>query len=50
MSLKLHPYAKNETVEFDGYKLMKSEIDRLAEVIDRINIRVHSRQNQQNKP
>ena len=39
MSLKTHPSAKNETVKFDEYKLLNNQIDRLAEVMDRMNTR-----------
>ena len=50
MSLKTHPSAKNKTVKFDEYALLKNQIDRLADVLNGMNTRPHIRQNQRNRP
>ena len=39
MTLKSHHSAKNKIVKFDEYKLLNNQIDRLAEIIDKINKR-----------
>ena len=48
MLLKIHPSAKNKIIKVDEYKLLTNQIDRLAEVMDRMNTRSQDRQNQQN--
>ena len=50
MSLKMHASAKNKIVKFDEYELLNDQIDRLTEVIDRMNTRPQDQQTQQSRP
>ena len=48
--LKMHSSEKPKSVKFDEYKFLDNQIDRLAEVIHKINTRSLGRQNQQDTP
>ena len=50
ISLKTHLSEKHKPVKFDEYSLLNNQIDRLAEVIDRLNTRLKGKKNQQNRP
>ena len=50
MSLTTHTSSKNKVVKFEQYKLLHSKIDRLKEVLDRMNTRSQGRQTQQSHP
>ena len=43
MSLKTHPSATNKRVMFDQHNLLHNQIDRLTEVLDRMNTRPKGR-------
>ena len=50
-SLKNTPFCKEQKiVKFDEYKLLYNQIDRLTEVLDRMNTRPQGRQIQQSQP
>ena len=50
MSLETHSSAENKTVKFDECKLLNNQIERFAEVMERINTRPQGTHNQQNRP
>ena len=49
MSPKTYPFEKCKYVRFDEDKLMDNQIDRLEEVLEKMNTRPLGRQNQQNR-
>ena len=47
MLFKTHPSERCKSVTFGECKLLDNQVDRLAEVMDKINKRPEGRQNQQ---